>query len=112
MLDDLVAVCGVSCTLCPAYQATKSGEKANLEKVAVQWTAVSPKPFTAADIVCDGCRVNGRKSSFCATCEIFLCAQSRGFVTCVHCPEAPCPKIKHPLARASIKKLKNEIGTK
>jgi hypothetical protein len=110
MLDDLIAVCGVNCQLCPAFQATKSGERANLERVATEWTAVSPKPFKADDIICDGCRVNGRKSGYCATCEIYLCAQSQGFITCAHCPSAPCLKIKHPLARESIIKLKKELG--
>jgi hypothetical protein len=110
MLNEMVAVCGVTCTLCPAFQATKSGEKSELEKVAVDWTAVSPKLFTSADIICDGCRVDGRKSSFCTTCEILLCARSHSFVTCAHCPLAPCPKIKHTLAREAIINLKKELG--
>jgi hypothetical protein len=38
MLSELTAVCGVSCIKCPAYQATLSGNPAELERIAAEWS--------------------------------------------------------------------------
>jgi len=38
MLNGLTAVCGPSCTQCQVYNATKSGDRKELEKIAAEWT--------------------------------------------------------------------------
>ena len=106
-LNDLTAVCGPSCTKCQAYIASRSGNRAELERIAVEWTKAIGRTFTADDIFCDGCRVpGGRLSSYCATCDIRNCAQSRGNITCAHCEECPCDKIVAPEAHEAMAALK------
>jgi hypothetical protein len=108
IFNDLTAICGPSCTQCQAYVATKSDNKAELERIAAEWSKGLGRTFTVEDIVCDGCRVEGaRLSSYCATCEIRICAQSKGYPTCAHCPECPCEKIVAPPAREALENIKN-----
>ncbi|MBN1160740.1 MAG: DUF3795 domain-containing protein [Dehalococcoidales bacterium] len=109
-LNDLTAICGPSCTMCGAYIATRSGNRAELERIAAEWTKGLGRVFKPEDIICDGCRVpGGRLSSYCATCEIRLCAQDKGMITCAHCPECPCEKIVAPPAREALATLKKEL---
>jgi hypothetical protein len=110
MLNDLTAICGPSCTQCPAYIATESNNQVELKRIAAEWTKGLGRAFTMEDIICDGCRVpGGRLSAYCATCEIRLCAQGRGAVTCAHCPECPCNKIVAPPAIEALAALKKEL---
>jgi hypothetical protein len=110
VLDDLTAICGPSCTQCQAYIATRNNDKAELERIASEWTKGLGRTFTADDIVCDGCRVpGGRLSTYCATCEIRLCAQNKGMVTCAHCPDSPCEKIIAPPAIEALAALKKSL---
>lgn len=110
VFNDLTAICGPSCTQCQAYNATKSNNKAELERIAAEWTKAIGQIFAADDIICDGCRVpGGRLSSYCATCDVRLCAQSKGMITCAHCPACPCEKIKAPPALEALAALKRSL---
>lgn len=110
MLNDLTAICGPSCTQCQAYIATRNNDKKELEHIAAEWTKGLGRTFTADDIICDGCRVpGGRLSSYCATCEIRICARSKGAITCAHCAECPCEKIVAPPAREALEALKKTL---
>ncbi len=110
MLNDLIAICGPSCTQCDAYKATHSGNRTELERIAVEWTKAIGRTFTPDDIICDGCRVpGGRLSAYCTTCEIRICAQNKGNITCAHCEECPCDKIVAPPAREALAALKKHL---
>ena len=107
ILNDLTAICGPSCTMCDAYIASQNNNSAELERIAAEWTKALGQTFTADDIFCDGCRVPGvRLSTYCATCEIRICAQSKGNITCAYCAECPCDKIVAPVAREALAELK------
>lgn len=110
-IDELIAVCGPSCTLCAAYQATHGGDQAALERVASEWTKAMGRTFTADDVICDGCRVKGKRlSAYCSTCEIRLCAQEKGHDTCAHCSDCPCEKIIAPPAQNALMELRKMIS--
>jgi hypothetical protein len=110
MLDDLIAVCGPSCAKCPAYVATHTDNRAELQKIADEWTKSLGKTYSADDIICDGCRVQGgRLTAYCASCNIRVCAQDKGVITCAHCDECPCEKIVSPGARKVLEDLKKSL---
>jgi hypothetical protein len=110
MPDDLIAVCGPSCAKCPAYIATHTNNRAELQRIADEWTKSLGRSYVADDIICDGCRVlNGRRTAYCATCNIRCCAQSRGVLTCAHCTTCPCEKIVSPGARKVLEDLKKTL---
>jgi hypothetical protein len=109
-LNDLTAICGPSCTGCPAYIATLSDNQSELARLAAEWTRAMGRTFTPDDIICDGCRVpGGRHSAYCATCEILICARSKGHITCAHCSECPCTKITAPVAREALAALQKSL---
>ena len=110
MLDDLIAVCGPSCAKCPAYIATHTNNRAELQRMADEWTKALGRKHTAEDVMCDGCRTpNGHRTAFCATCNIRTCAQSTGVITCAHCAESPCEKIQSRHSREILNDLKKLI---
>jgi hypothetical protein len=99
-MDSLIAVCGLDCAVCPAYQATQANDEAAKERVAAQWRVEFNSPgITAAGITCDGClAVTARMCSHCSECEPRLCAVERGFANCALCPDYGCEKITKLLA--------------
>jgi len=109
-LDDLIGVCGPSCGKCPAYIATQAKDMVALQKMAEEWTKALGRKHTAEDVMCSGCRTpNGHRTAFCATCNIRTCAESRGVITCAHCPECPCEKISARHSRDILMELKKMV---
>ena len=57
-------------------------------KVAKQWSEWNHAEITPDMINCDGCRLDGAKTPYCASlCPIPRCAQNKGLETCGDCPE-------------------------
>jgi hypothetical protein len=112
VLNDTTAFCGFDCADCPAYKATQSGDPEEQKLVAVRWSKAIGKPMTAAEILCDGCRVKGgRMVAYCAECNIRSCALSRGYLTCAHCPDmSDCGRIVQKKTRRMLVKLKQKLG--
>ncbi len=93
-MNTIIAVCGLDCAQCPAYQATQANDEAALEALAAQWRKDFNAPdITAASVVCDGCNTGGRLSGYCNICEIRKCAGEKGFSTCASCQEYRCDKL-------------------
>jgi len=93
-LDKHIAYCGLDCSGCEVYQATKLDDpglrQAYADKVFKQWKLV----VEPASINCHGCRDQRPKSGYCATCLVRQCAIDRGFENCASCPDYGCEKLK------------------
>jgi len=90
-MDRMVARCGLICTECPAYIATKADDAAAIEEVARIWSQEYNAQITAAGVWCDGCLSSGpRLCAHCGECQIRACAISRGVVNCAHCDDYGC----------------------
>jgi hypothetical protein len=108
--DDLTPFCGPHCSKCPSFVATENNDRSALERIAAEWTQSMGRTFTAADVTCDGCRVEGgRLSAYCAVCEIRACARSKGVPTCAHCGDYPCQRIVAPPAREALDAIKARL---
>ena len=112
----MVAFCGLVCTDCPAYTATQANDRATLEKVAAQWREEFNAPeITAESVICDGCLPkDGRKVSYCSTCEIRACGVGRGVANCAHCSDYGCVKLEKflgsaPKARMTLEELRRSL---
>ena len=94
-MDKMIAYCGLVCSDCPAYVATKANDRAALERVAAQWRQEFGAPgITVESVICDGCVAEGRKCAHCSECEIRACGMARGVANCGHCDEyASCDKL-------------------
>jgi len=93
--DKIIAYCGIVCTDCPAYKATKSGGRTELERVAAQWEKeYHLTNVSIEDVTCDGCLgQEGRKGAHCFECEIRACALTFNVENCAHCNDYSCEKL-------------------
>ena len=89
-----LAYCGLDCTLCDEYRATRSGDVVALEAARVRWGHESLQ-----DTLCDGCRGGGRLTGSCSRCAVRICAGVRGVASCAACPEYACAPLEQVLAR-------------
>ena len=94
-MNQMIAYCGLACTECPAYIATRAEDRAALEQVAAQWREEFNAPeITAESVLCDGCQgTAGRKFSHCFECEMRACAMQKAVVNCAHCDDYACDKL-------------------
>ena len=71
-----------------AHVATVNHDEELRAKVAKQWSEWNHAEITPDMINCDGCRLDGAKTPYCASlCPIPRCAQNKGLDTCGDCPE-------------------------
>ncbi len=113
MSNDLIAVCGLDCSSCPAYLAWKNDDAALREKTAREWSKTYGFACTPAMVNCSGCRTaEGPKIGHCAECKMRSCAMQRGHATCAACGElSTCAEIqgflsKVPAAKANLERLR------
>lgn len=94
-MKQLIAYCGLDCEKCDAYIATQNNDQALREKTAKYWSELNGVEITPEMINCDGCRMDGRKTPYCASlCQIKKCAQSKQMETCGSCEQMKnCPTV-------------------
>jgi hypothetical protein len=94
-MDKLIAYCGIVCSDCPAYIATKANDQAALEAVAAQWREEYNVPnITAKSVLCDGCLSGPNKVWHCAECDIRICGIAQNVANCAYCVDYPCGKLE------------------
>ena len=86
--NNMIAFCGLNCTKCDAFIATKNNDNALREKTAKLWSELNQIEILPEQINCEGCRCDGKKTVFCdKLCQIRQCAMKKGFETCGDCSE-------------------------
>lgn len=115
-MSRMIAYCGLVCSDCPTFLATKNNDDLAREKTAAFYAEKYGFNLKPEDINCDGClTVGGKQIGYCQTCAIKQCCSIRGLENCAHCHEQQCEKIISfhkfsPEAKASFEALKKEIG--
>jgi len=97
-MSDLIAMCGINCEKCEAYQASQANDVDALKQVALHWQEAYHLPALDVKFVtCDGCLSNtGRLSGHCYECDIRLCGIERGLPNCAHCTDfESCTKLEN-----------------
>jgi hypothetical protein len=87
-----IVFCGIDCSECPAYKATKEDDTERLAELAEQWSTPEMR-FEAGDLVCDGCH-GPRTFRWCGECPVRLCGIERGLENCAQCEDYPCGKLE------------------
>lgn len=87
MSEQITAYCGLTCTECPAFIATREDDSQKLTALALEWYGVKNEPTYC---VCDGCTSEGRLNRWCRECAVRACAIDRGVVNCAHCADFGC----------------------
>jgi hypothetical protein len=87
-MGNLIAYCGMDCTVCPAFIATKNNDQSLREKTAVEWSGeFKGKHFECKPeyINCTGCKGSGVQFENCSQCELRKCADGKKIETCKEC---------------------------
>lgn len=93
-MDKMIAYCGLICSDCPAFIATKKNDYAERQKVAETWSKEFKVELKPEDINCEGCLVDSEDVfSHCKVCEIRKCGKERVVVNCAHCDDYGCEKL-------------------
>jgi hypothetical protein len=108
-MDKMVAACGLICTECPAYVATRGDDDKARAKVAEDWSKWGEK-LKPEDINCDGCvQTTKRVFRFCSTCGVRSCVFEKNIKNCAYCSEYPCKKLDDLLKSEGALVAKNNL---
>lgn len=108
MPELITAHCGLVCTECLAFIATRTEDTDKLAALALEWYG---QAGDSSYCVCDGCTQDGRVNQFCRECGVRLCAIERGVVNCAHCLDYGCEKLtglfQHiPVAKENLERIR------
>ena len=107
-----LAMCGLDCTVCPAFIAHKTDDQALREKTATEWSTQFKVALKPEDINCVGChKTEGPHIGHCAECEIRQCGLDRNVANCALCDDYACEKIAKfianvPPAKANLEEVR------
>lgn len=111
----MIACCGLTCTECPAYLATRRDDNSERIKVAELWSRELKADIKPGDINCDGClSESGKLFSHCSVCKIRKCAIDRRIENCAHCGEFPCRSLSFitdavPAAKKALEEIRKDL---
>lgn len=108
---DIIGTCGLICSECPAFIATKNNDNDLRVKTAKQWSKIYNAEIKPEDIICDGCREQGLKFNHCKECPIRICGIKKETPNCAQCAEYSCEVLDKfveyiPQARAKLEELR------
>ena len=112
----MTAYCGLVCTNCPTYLATKNDDDEARAKTAALYAEKFGFNLKPEEINCEGCLSEGGKLiGYCQVCEIRKCCRDKGLDHCINCTEQPCEKLIKfhefsPDAKAGFDALRKETG--
>ncbi len=116
-MDRMISYCGLVCTECPAYLATKDNDDQRRADTAAQWSHQFKVDIKPEDINCLGC-LSDRDPvfSYCRICAIRACGGERGLDNCAQCADFGCDKLTGfwalaPQAKTNLDAIRAE-GTK
>ena len=112
MSNQIIAACGLVCTECPAFIATRTGDSPKLKALALEWYG---KDDDATFCLCDGCLTEGRKNHHCQECGVRNCALARGVTNCAYCSDYGCDTLvdlfQHiPMAKEYLERIRASLS--
>lgn len=109
-MDKITAFCGLNCTDCQAYLATKENNDQKRIEIAKAWSTLE-YPLKPEDINCEGCSTKkGQTISFVESCAIRKCVLKRNISNCAYCPDYACEQLQKSHQRSpEAKKILDNI---
>jgi hypothetical protein len=111
MSTEIISCCGLVCSECPAYVATKENDPDKAQQTAELWSRLYGVEVEVGHVWCEGCMLPGKKCHHAGECELRACGMARGLETCAACDDYPCPKLEGffamaPQARVNLDRLR------
>jgi len=94
MTEGIMSCCGLDCSKCRAYVATRKKDRTSAAEIARLWSSPEEGDYKPEDIWCDGCHSNHRLHAFCVKCPVRACAKGKGLGNCGECGDYLCGKLK------------------
>jgi hypothetical protein len=108
-MENMVAVCGITCADCGAFIATQENDDAKRKEVAEAWSKAFGHEIKPEDINCDGClTVDGQHINHWSVCEIRRCGTEKEVENCAFCIDYKCEKLEKFLEQVPEAKKKLE----
>jgi hypothetical protein len=87
----LTGACGIVCSECGAFLATKNNDPALRKKTAEEWSKMFNVDIKPESIDCVGCTTPaGPHFHHCSVCAIRACSRRKNIENCGRCPDYPC----------------------
>ncbi len=115
-LEKIIGYCGIVCSDCPVFLATKINDDTERKRVADLFTKQYKREYTSEEINCDGCTSDSlHLFHYCGNCVRRKCARDRNLKNCAYCPEYPCAKLAglfsaYPRAKETLDKIRLELA--
>jgi hypothetical protein len=111
MSERVIACCGLVCSECGAFRATKASDPKQARQTAEQWARDYKVQVAVDDVWCDGCMALGVKCAHAKECEIRACGRELKVSSCAACADYPCAKLGAflklaPQAKATLEGLR------
>lgn len=113
-MQEIIAACGLVCSNCEAYIATKTNDSDAIARVAGEWSAKYGADIKPEYVWCDGCMTEGdKKCGHVGECQIRACVIERRLANCAGCSDFGCGKINEllnaaPEARKTMDSLRRK----
>ncbi|TAL38662.1 MAG: DUF3795 domain-containing protein [Spirochaetes bacterium] len=117
-MDAIISYCGLVCTECPAFVATRNDDDALRARTAAEWSKQFNVEIKKEDIYCKGClNEEGRIFGHCSVCGIRACGRERKVGNCAGCGEYSCTKLDEflamvPAARDKLESIRAAGGAR
>ncbi len=114
-MEEMISICGLLCSECGAFIATKNDDDEKRAEVAEQWSKGYNVDIKPEDINCDGCISDSeRLFSHCRVCEIRKCGKEKDLQNCAYCNEYTCEKLEKifqmvPHAKERLDTIRNSL---
>ncbi len=93
-MTDMMSVCGVMCSECPAYHAATKGV-AHQQRTAEAWRRIYGLSEKAENITCGGCLGTDEDLFHTSgSCLARRCCRRQGFNSCAECPKESCQDLE------------------
>lgn len=92
-MKKIVAVCGITCTECPAFIATQENDDSKRRQVAEEWSKAYNNEIKPEQINCNGCLPGLGIHQQLHICEIRKCGIEREVQNCAHCIDYKCERL-------------------
>ena len=95
IMENLTGACGITCSECDAFIATKNNDDQLRIKTAEKWSGMYDADLKPEDIHCKGC-LSAEEPRFvhCTMCKIRECVLGRGLENCAPCDDFVCEKLQ------------------
>lgn len=95
-MKKMTAYCGLDCSGCDTFIATKDDDDTKRTQVAKEWSKLYNADIKPEQINCKGCKSNGTELfNHCKVCDIRKCGLEKEVENCAMCENYICEKLEN-----------------